>query len=855
MDTAYQEWALRTYGDSAKTKTVTRKKYQRIVKILRGEENSSVENSKFRFWVKAKGFKLSCEPDESDILLVPCNKVQATSNSLSECHKSSQEETIYKKVAVVENFYQIIYDVHVEMDGRSGKHAGQKRTYRAVAEMYAFLPREAVTRFLMSCSDCQKRMHLQGITGSENHLSSSSPSSPSSPSNSKKSRNRAANSSTSALKNGPVPKIEVSSGEDTESNYPRATESSPLNAKNPGDQEEEIDYCLPITTTYLKRMKSLGLNPSTNRGINHQICDSDYVMGESRESDLRPDIDMEEGDRRRMIVYTLTADDHTNDSNENPVKTEIITSSMDPNASDSLGMDIYDNSMARKSPDLVKSGSLSSLLPLDMTKVNSSRNSPDQGSDSEVSTHSSIIVPNKSPPPMTTMPSARSTPIKRKLRSSTDKVTSRPRKMANTGTTASTISISSNPLSCNSNNGYVDGTDYLREEDDDEDEDEENDMLMIRADDKSEMFDPERLKAFNMFVRLFVDENLDRLVPISRQPKDKIQAIIESCTRQFPEFSERARKRIRTYLKSCRRTRRHKTASTVASSSTAGTCQLTNGNGNNSTSKESNGSINSSDMKSPYSCAPSPPSSSYHLSSPLAEQILANACANEYTNAKRMRVGLKPLAVNSSPFFPPSIRDISSMDHYLPASSEGNPMVDSLGSILSSNASPSSESAVQVLKPNASSSLNSTLLAVLTGHTRMDNGDFSNKSDMFISPQKRDQSSQPSSASTSHALMSTSSYNQPTGPSSYPSRPQSSLISQQQQQQQSSGNHVQDHIQHSSSSTDPIRSSNSSAMTHSYSLNPGEMAAVKQLIAGYRESAAFLLRSANELEHLLLQQT
>ncbi|RWS25895.1 Nucleolar protein 4-like protein, partial [Leptotrombidium deliense] len=70
------------------------------------------------------------------------------------------DEVAYKRVAVVENFYDIIYDVHVEMDGRSGKHAGQKRTYRAVAEMYAFLPREAVTRFLMSCSDCQKRMHL-----------------------------------------------------------------------------------------------------------------------------------------------------------------------------------------------------------------------------------------------------------------------------------------------------------------------------------------------------------------------------------------------------------------------------------------------------------------------------------------------------------------------------------------------------------------------------------------------------------------------------------------------------------------------------------------------------------------------
>ena len=59
-----------------------------------------------------------------------------------------------------------------------------------------------------------------------------------------------------------------------------------------------------------------------------------------------------------------------------------------------------------------------------------------------------------------------------------------------------------------------------------------------------------------MFVRLFVDENLDRHVPISRQPKEKIQAIIDSCTRQFPEYAARARKRIRTYLKSCRRTKR-----------------------------------------------------------------------------------------------------------------------------------------------------------------------------------------------------------------------------------------------------------------------------------------------------------
>lgn len=34
-------------------------------------------------------------------------------------------------------------------------------------------------------------------------------------------------------------------------------------------------------------------------------------------------------------------------------------------------------------------------------------------------------------------------------------------------------------------------------------------------------------------------------------------------------------------------------------------------------------------------------------------------------------------------------------------------------------------------------------------------------------------------------------------------------------------------------------------------LNPAEGLAVRQLITGYRESAAFLLRSADELEHLL----
>lgn len=47
----------------SKTKTVTRKKYERIVQLLNGCESSSTDNAKFKFWVKSKGFVLG-QPDE-----------------------------------------------------------------------------------------------------------------------------------------------------------------------------------------------------------------------------------------------------------------------------------------------------------------------------------------------------------------------------------------------------------------------------------------------------------------------------------------------------------------------------------------------------------------------------------------------------------------------------------------------------------------------------------------------------------------------------------------------------------------------------------------------------------------------
>ena len=61
---------------------------------------------------------------------------------------------VYKKVAMVEQFFDIIYSVHVEaagenqLRGRAGKHCGQKRTYRAVCiQTLSLLPIQILPEF------------------------------------------------------------------------------------------------------------------------------------------------------------------------------------------------------------------------------------------------------------------------------------------------------------------------------------------------------------------------------------------------------------------------------------------------------------------------------------------------------------------------------------------------------------------------------------------------------------------------------------------------------------------------------------------------------------------------------------
>jgi len=280
-----------------------------------------------------------------------------------------------------------------------------------------------------------------------------------------------------------------------------------------------------------------------------------------------------------------------------------------------------------------------------------------------------------------------------------------------------------------------------------EDEDDENDEDL-----EDNSGDPERLKAFNMFVRLFVDENLDRHVPISKQPKEKIQAIIDSCSRQFPEYSERARKRIRTYLKSCRRTKR---------------------------SREQAGLDTSN--------RPTPP----HLTSVLAEQLLARACENEADNAKRMRMGMEPVSQplpvchGESP--PPSSRP-----------------QDQLLTLLSSSQQPSSPGG------GGGGSLGSHL------------------------------GSSPPSIFTTRQTSLLPTLSSASGPQPvFGASPMGLLPGHGEKLGLLPG------------TTTSISNGEKKPPLLSHKLTGAEITAVRQLITGYRESAAFLLRSADELEHLL----
>ncbi|MGH0164190.1 UNVERIFIED_CONTAM: hypothetical protein FKN15_047816 [Acipenser sinensis] len=401
----FQDWCLRTYGDSGKTKTVTRRKYDRIVQLLNGSESSSTDNAKFKFWVKSKGFQLGA-PDEI----------------------SGEKQVLYVPVKTTTN-----------------THCPLKRVPSADC-------------FFSHCGLTMQPPKSNSVGGQH--------------------------SSREAYKNGKPPTLVTSM----------------------------IDYNMPITMAYMKHMKLQLLNSQNNE--EDSSLDSD-------------EFDMSDSTRMSAVNSDLSSNLEERMSSPQNLHNQ------------------QDEPQAPYRPTWVADARGAVDSPADLSP-------PDPGSAQPI--------------------------VRRPL-----------------GTPGHSPAHSFSSYDSGKNESVGGGVEDLSLSRGDEDEDEHDDQEDSEKAMETEGVETERLKAFNMFVRLFVDENLDRMVPISKQPKEKIQAIIESCRRQFPEYQERARKRIRTYLKSCRRMKR-----------------------------------NDFDASRPI------PS---HLTSAAAENILASACESESRNAaKRMRL-------------------------------------------------------------------------------------------------------------------------------------------------------------------------------------------------------------------------
>ncbi|XP_010874029.1 nucleolar protein 4-like b isoform X1 [Esox lucius] len=676
MFVEFQDWCLRTYGDSGKTKTVTRRKYNKILQTLLHTDDSDAVyiesnhiNAKFKFWVKSKGFQVGTIQGDLNkngsadrpVLYVP---IKATC-----VDGGSGPDSSLKRVAVVEDFFDIIYAMHVEISadpGKAPKHAGQKKTYKAIAETYAFLPREAVTRFLMSCGECQKRMHISpgGAEFKENDKPTSL-----------------------------VPDL--------------------------------IDYNMPLTTTYLKQMKLQCM--STNEQDESSVSSEDFDMSDPTWiADHGPASDLSPPNRGERMHSPQNAhikeedDDSSSESgsgNGMHTMTPPSAGGVAPVLEGAIGGPPYREAVNGNAP-----------APLDFSTTSSS-SSEDQQAPVNLSETRLAGTPLIGPfQPDLPEELRRKYTVKPLPHADRDSI----RDYGNKSPQYSSGSYDSLKMeTC-----AEDLTVSRAADDDDDDHDDHDDSDKIND---AEGVDPERLKAFNMFVRLFVDENLDRMVPISKQPKEKIQAIIESCSRQFPEFQERARKRIRTYLKSCRRMK-----------------------------------------KNGMETRPTPP----HLTSAMAENILAAACESETRKAaKRMRLDVYQAHEEQIALDKPSSREPASLAHSAYSLAASAYSQDQLYS-------------------------NGGLNYSYRGYGGL-------------------------GASMQHPVSLTTATAQSNGPTDLSMK---SLAS------------------NSSSASSNSHGRNGGGGGVSAQLSPTEITAVRQLIAGYRESAAFLLRSADELENLILQQ-
>lgn len=143
----FQDWCLRTYGDSGKTKTVTRRKYNKILQTLLPvdqqnstgvflRDQSATISARFKFWVRSKGFQVGASQEsrhgsaDPPVLYVPAKNTVSGSAaprllllyvrvelSLDGCSYFSEPCLIQKSQAAGQTFTSLLLALISELLG------------------------------------------------------------------------------------------------------------------------------------------------------------------------------------------------------------------------------------------------------------------------------------------------------------------------------------------------------------------------------------------------------------------------------------------------------------------------------------------------------------------------------------------------------------------------------------------------------------------------------------------------------------------------------------------------------------------------------------------------------------------
>jgi len=136
----YQNWVLDTYGDVSRTKTITLRKCTRILRVLRGEEAACAENSKFRFWVRNKGFR---ETAPTGYLYSPADRIQGRNSPQLTLYVPSGNKVCEDRFIKILRLLRMHYRLYRGLQGgfiwsckltceswHEGSHLGSKIVFR-----------------------------------------------------------------------------------------------------------------------------------------------------------------------------------------------------------------------------------------------------------------------------------------------------------------------------------------------------------------------------------------------------------------------------------------------------------------------------------------------------------------------------------------------------------------------------------------------------------------------------------------------------------------------------------------------------------------------------------------------------